>query len=30
MPRPVDKKKKEDFLFRQKEKTYCCKESAYG
>ena len=31
IPRPVDKEKKKDVLFRQEEeKTYCCKESDYG
>ena len=29
IPRPIDKKKKKDVLFRQEEKTYR-KESVYG
>ncbi len=29
IPRPVDKERRK-ILFRQKEKTYCCKESVYG
>ena len=29
IPRPVDKKRRKDILFRQEEKTYC-KDTAYG
>ena len=30
IPRPIDKTKKEDILFRQEEKTYCCKDAIDG